>query len=113
MKAQTRAARAKSRDPACEDAMAGHPEKAARCLQVLGHPTRLLILQALRQGPLTVGELEARVGGTQANVSQHLRIMRDREILEARKDGNHVYYSVADPRVFTILDSVQEVFCRV
>ena len=85
--------------------------RAAGCLQVLGHPTRLSILKALRQGERPVHEIEEEVGGTQSNVSQHLRLMRDRSIVAARKEGNQVFYRVPDPRVYAILDAVKEVFC--
>jgi DNA-binding transcriptional ArsR family regulator len=106
--------RAVGRRAARERAVAGgpDPERAARCLQALGHPARLLILQALRRGERTVGELEAEVGSRQSNVSQHLRIMLDRGILTHRREGNHVYYRVADPRVLDILAAVREVFCE-
>jgi len=85
---------------------------AARRLKVLGHATRLLILEALRSGEKSVTELEELVGGSQSNISQHLRLMRDHDILTARKNGNHVYYSVSDRGVFGIVDAVKKVFCR-
>jgi len=87
--------------------------QAARCLKTLAHPTRLMILESLRRGERTVTELEEIVGGTQSNMSQHLRLMRDREILSARKVGNQVYYSVSDPRLFEIQDAVRAIFCKV
>ena len=88
------------------------PERAARCLQALAHPTRLRILAALSRGERTVTELRDQVGGAQSNLSQHLRLMRDRGILTAKKDGARVFYAVADPRILKLLDTAKEAFCR-
>lgn len=88
------------------------PARAAYCLQVLAHPARLLILESLRNGEKSVGELEQVCNCSQPGVSQHLRIMRDRGILESHKEANRVYYRIVDPRVIEILDLVKEVFCH-
>jgi ArsR family transcriptional regulator len=88
-----------------------NPARAASCLQVLAHPYRLLILESLRDGEKSVGELELVCDCSQSGVSQHLRIMRDRGILEARKEANKVYYRLADPRIVGIIDAVKEIFC--
>ena len=71
-----------------------------------------MILEALRRNERTVSEIGAIVGGSQSNVSQHLRIMRDREILTSRKEGSRVYYALAGPSVCEILDSVKDLVCR-
>lgn len=89
-----------------------NPERAARCLQALAHPARLCILNEIRAGEKTVSQLQAALGCTQANVSQHLRLMRDRGILLGRKVGSSVLYRVADPRILGILTAVEGVFCQ-
>lgn len=98
--------------PAQQSGPGKKPERAAYCLQVLSHPARLIILESLRDGEKSVGELEQACKCSQSGVSQHLRIMRDRGILTSHKQANKVYYRIADPRVTEILDLVREIFCQ-
>jgi DNA-binding transcriptional ArsR family regulator len=81
-------------------------EHVAARFKVLSEPLRLLILQQLDTGKLSVGELAAAVGSTQPNVSKHLKILQDEGLIARRKDGNAVYYSIADPSVFELCDVV-------
>jgi ArsR family transcriptional regulator len=78
---------------------------AAR-FKVLSEPLRLQILQELETGKLSVGELAIAVGSTQPNVSKHLKILQDEGLITRRKEGNAVYYSIADPSVFELCDVV-------
>ncbi len=78
---------------------------AAR-FKVLSEPMRLQILQALETGRLSVGELAEAVGSTQPNVSKHLKILQEEGLIARRKEGNAVYYSIADPSVFELCDVV-------
>lgn len=87
-------------------------ERASRCMKALSHPTRLKILALLKEGEKSVGALEAEVGTSQSNVSQHLGVLRDKDILAARREGNQVYYRVKDERLFSLLKLIQEVYCR-
>ena len=87
-------------------------EKAVRCLKALSHPTRLGILYLLRNGEKTVCELQTLLGCTQSNISQHLGIMRERDILDTRKESNQVYYGVKNKDMFRLLDVLQEVYCN-
>ncbi len=87
-------------------------EQAVRCLKALAHPTRLGILCHLREGERTVWELQELLGSTQSNISQHLGIMRDRDILSTRKESNQVFYGVKNREMFRLLDVLQEVYCR-
>ena len=64
------------------------------------------ILQELETGKLSVGELADAVGSTQPNVSKHLKILQDEGLIARRKEGNAVYYSIADPSVFELCDVV-------
>ncbi|MGI9647622.1 MAG: ArsR/SmtB family transcription factor [Acidimicrobiia bacterium] len=75
----------------------------------LADPKRLLILNALRNGELSVTEICDEVGFAQANVSQHLAVLRDRGLVSARKEGQYVYYSVASPKIIEALDLLREV----
>jgi ArsR family transcriptional regulator len=76
----------------------------ASIFQALSHPTRLAILETLRPGELSVGTIFSRVGTEQANVSQHLAVLRTRRLVTARKEGNQVFYAVRDPRLLEVLD---------
>ncbi len=76
----------------------------ASLFQALAHPTRLQVLEVLRNGELPVNAILARVGRDQGNVSQHLSILRARGLVANRKEGNRVFYAVRDPLLFQVLD---------
>jgi DNA-binding transcriptional ArsR family regulator len=76
----------------------------ASVFQALGHPTRIAIVEMLRNGELSAGVLQERLGIEQANVSQHLAILRNRQILVNRKEGNQVFYSLRSPILVEVLD---------
>ena len=78
---------------------------AAR-FKVLAEPMRLQILQVLETGRLSVGELAVEVASTQPNVSKHLKILQDEGLITRRREGNTVFYSIADPSVFELCDVV-------
>lgn len=86
-------------------------QEAVRCLKALAHPTRLQILCVLREGEKSVYELQTLLECTQSNISQHLGIMRERNVLHTRKDANQVYYSVKYAELFCLLDVLQEMYC--
>jgi DNA-binding transcriptional ArsR family regulator len=87
-------------------------EKAARCLKVLAHPTRLLIIHLLGQGELSVLELGKAAGISQSSVSQHLGLLKDKEILESRRVAQQVFYRLRDPRLLQLTAIARELFCR-
>jgi DNA-binding transcriptional ArsR family regulator len=87
-------------------------EKAARCLKVLAHPTRLLIIHCLGQGERSVQELEKAVGVSQSSVSQHLGLLKDKEILESRRVAQQVFYRLRDPRLLQLTAIARELFCK-
>ena len=76
----------------------------ARTIKALAHPTRLAILSLLREGEVCVCELEPALDLRQANISQHLAILRRANLVISRRDGLRILYRVADPRVFEALD---------
>jgi DNA-binding transcriptional ArsR family regulator len=78
--------------------------------QALANPTRIAILDELRDGELTVGVIVKRLGVDQSNASQHLAILRARQIVVARKSGSQVYYAVRDPLIFRVLDLMRRYF---
>lgn len=83
-------------------------ERHAAICQVFSHRLRLELLDALRDGERSVGELAEQVGAGTSNVSQHLALMRDRGALATRRDGSNVYYRLADPRILTAFDLMRE-----
>ena len=87
-------------------------ERAARCLKVLAHPVRLMIIHLLGEGELSVQELEKAVGISQSSVSQHLGLLKDKEILESRRVAQQVFYRLRDPRLLQLTAITRELFCR-
>ncbi len=84
-------------------------ELQAEISKTLAHPIRLAILHQLKGGEKTVNELTQTIGASQSNVSQHLAIMRQRQIVKTRKDGSAVYYRVSSPKISQACDMVREV----
>src|SRR5690348_8017447 len=78
--------------------------------QALAHPTRIAIIEQLRDGELSAGALIERLGIEQANASQHLAVLRGKNILVNRKAGNQVFYSVRDPLIIRVLDIMRQYF---
>jgi ArsR family transcriptional regulator len=81
----------------------------AEFFRALGHPARVRVLELLKGGEMTVGDLQAELGIDSSGASQHLSAMRRQGILEARKEGTSVFYRVRDPRVFQMLESARQV----
>ncbi|HEX7333733.1 MAG TPA: metalloregulator ArsR/SmtB family transcription factor [Pyrinomonadaceae bacterium] len=82
----------------------------AEFFKALAHPLRISILDALRDGELTVNEISQRFDVEPANASQQLAVLRNRNIVIARKEGLNVYYSVSDKTIFKLLDAAKEIF---
>ena len=78
----------------------------AERFRTLGEPMRLRLLEVLRSGEHSVGDLVDRTGGGQANVSKHLQILLAGGLVARRKDGTTVLYHLADPSVFQLCDIV-------
>jgi DNA-binding transcriptional ArsR family regulator len=76
----------------------------ASIFQALGHPTRIAIVEMLRNGELSAGVIQERLGLEQANLSQHLAVLRSRQIVSNRKEGNQVFYSLRNPVLIEVLD---------
>jgi DNA-binding transcriptional ArsR family regulator len=82
----------------------------AEFFKALAHPLRISILDALREGELTVNEVSRRFEVGSANASQQLAVLRNKNIVTARKEGSNVFYSVTDPTLFKLLDIAREIF---
>ena len=77
--------------------------------QMLSNPTRLEIIEELREGEKSVGELVSAVGVRQANLSQHLSELRKRNLVDSRREGTNVYYEIAHPKILKACDLVRDV----
>ncbi len=79
----------------------------------LADPKRILILYALTEDRTNVSELSEKLGLPQSTVSRHLKILRDRDMVAAERDGQSVYYRVADERIIQALDLLRAVLADV
>lgn len=76
----------------------------AEFFKTLGHPARIRVLEVLRDGERPVHELIPEVGIEPSHLSQQLAVLRRANLVRSRKDGSAVLYSVAEPRVFQLLE---------
>jgi DNA-binding transcriptional ArsR family regulator len=82
----------------------------ADIFQALAHPTRIAILELLGKGEVSAGELVELLGMEQANVSQHLAVLRSKQLVTNRKAANQVFYSVRDPILLEVLALMRSYF---
>lgn len=82
----------------------------AEFFKALANPTRIAILDALREGERGVNDIAEAIATEQATVSQHLAVLRAKNFVNARKEGNFVFYSVRDPALFKLLDDAAQIF---
>ena len=82
----------------------------ADIFQALAHPTRIAILELLSDGELSAGALIEKLGMEQANVSQHLAVLRSKHLVSNRRVGNQVFYSVRDPIIIEVLNLMRTYF---
>jgi ArsR family transcriptional regulator len=83
----------------------------AGIFQALAHPTRIAIIELLRDdGEVPVSTIHERLGLEQANASQHLAVLRSKLIVVGRKEGNQVFYSLRDPTLGKVLDLMRQYF---
>lgn len=82
----------------------------AEFFKALGHPARLAILDQLREGERSVQELQVVLELDQSNVSQQLAVLRNKNLVDSRKEGTTVYYRARDPMIFQLLDVARTIF---
>ena len=87
-------------------------DKAVRCLKVLAHPARLKILCILKSKECSVQELVGYTGLAQATVSQHLSLLKDRDIVRSIKQGNFSIYRITNPNVIELFELIKKMFCQ-
>ena len=95
------------------EALESRAAEAAKLLKLLANETRLLILcRLLIEREMTVGELAAAVRLGQSALSQHLAKMREEELLATRRDGQNIFYRIADRKVGHVLALLRNLYCR-
>ena len=85
--------------------------EACEAMRAMAHPLRLKILCLVGGQELSVLEIVDAVGTSQSNISQHLGVLRDQNILVARKEANKVFYRIEDPRILRMIALTREIFC--
>ena len=81
----------------------------AEMCKVFSSPIRLQVLNILREQEMSVSNLAGRLGVAIGNLSQHLNMMKQRRVLVSRKDGNVVYYRLANPKMLKAFDLIREI----
>ncbi len=87
-------------------------KKASELLKAISHESRLIILCMLSQKEMSVGELQQYSELSQSAFSQHLKVLRDKEIVKTRKEAQTIYYSIKNENVLKILQSLYEIYCK-
>lgn len=82
----------------------------AGIFQALAHPTRIFIVETLAKGETTVGKLSEMIGIAQSNASQHLAVLRNKHIVETRKEANQIFYRLRNPLLGEVLEKMREYF---
>lgn len=81
----------------------------AELFRTLGHPARVRILELLRDGERSVGELQAALELDSSGTSQHLGALRRQGLVESNREGTSVFYRVKDPRTFQLLEAARQI----
>jgi DNA-binding transcriptional ArsR family regulator len=94
------------------DQMAAAADQASELLKSLGNRHRLLILCQLTEGERSVGDLASFLRLRDSTVSQHLSLLRRDGLVQARRDGQTIWYSIASPPARRVLETLFEIFCK-
>jgi len=82
----------------------------AEFFKALAHPLRVRVLDALREGPVSVSELRERLGVEQSTLSQQLAVLRSKRLVVTQRRGTTIRYQISDPAIWTLLDSAMTIF---
>ena len=85
--------------------------EAATLMRTLGNPDRLLLLCELSQEELCVADLSERTGIVQPTLSQQLTVLRGQELVETRREGKQIFYSIADAKALAVLKTLHRLYC--
>jgi DNA-binding transcriptional ArsR family regulator len=84
-------------------------DSQAQIFKVLAHPTRIAILNILRNGEHCVCHMEAHLGLRQAYISQQLTVLREAGLIQDRRDGWNIFYRVSDERIYDVLNTMRQI----
>jgi DNA-binding transcriptional ArsR family regulator len=93
------------------DSMQEAAAEACQLMKALANPDRLMLLCQLSQAEMSVGELEAALGIRQPTLSQQLTVLRDEALVDTRREGKYVYYSVRSAQALAVLKVLYQQFC--
>jgi ArsR family transcriptional regulator, virulence genes transcriptional regulator len=85
--------------------------RACNLLKAMANPTRLMVLCQIAEGEKSVGELAQAVGQSQSGLSQHLTVLRHKNLVVARRAGQIIYYSLASDEAASVMATLYELFC--
>lgn len=86
-------------------------EQACRLMKTLANPDRLMLLCQLSQGEMSVGGLEDELGIRQPTLSQQLTVLREEDLVETRREGKNIFYSVRSKQALAVLKVLYDQFC--
>jgi len=86
-------------------------EGIAGMLSCVAHPFRLMIICMLLKKEMFVNELIEKLSTTKGNISQHLRVMADGGLIQKRRDGNRIFYSIKDPNLAELITKIKKLYC--
>ena len=86
-------------------------ERARALLKVLANPDRMLLLCKLAEGERSVGELETALGIVQPTLSQQLGVLRDEGMVQTRREGKQVFYTIASPEALAVMRTLYDLYC--
>src|SRR5690554_5527603 len=93
------------------DQLRNNADAAGQLLKALGNPDRLLLLCQLVHGEMNVGELEDRLKIVQSTLSQQLGVLRREGLVDTRRDGRQIYYSISSPQALAVIETLYQLFC--
>ncbi len=85
----------------------------ANALKAMANPLRWRIICALGSEELSVGDIVQKIGASQSNTSQHLDLLRSKNIIKSRKDANKVYYSISNDQLLALISNMRSVLCPI
>ena len=93
------------------DQLRENADAAGQLLKALGNPDRLLLLCQLVYGEMNVGELEERLSIVQPTLSQQLGVLRREGLVDTRRDGRQIYYSISSEPALSIIETLYRLYC--
>lgn len=90
----------------------GNALRACNLLKAMANPARLMVLCQIADGEKSVGELETSVGLSQSGLSQHLAVLREKNLVTTRREAQTIYYSLSSKEAAAVMATLYEVFCR-